>query len=88
MLRKPAVALPDGAVIELDKHAVLRIDGALLKILDPNVYRPIDPSARWHAGFIQEIHVPAIKTGTLRLMESRQCIVLRAAGGHTPKRSK
>src|SRR5215469_966612 len=58
--RQPEVSLPDRSTVELDRQAVGRIDGALLKVLDPNVSRPVDPGARRDAGLGQQIHIPAI----------------------------
>jgi hypothetical protein len=47
-------------MIELDRHAVDRINRAFMPIVDPDVTGPIDPRSGWHACFINKSQVPAV----------------------------
>ncbi len=51
---------PHAATVELDSHTIRRIDRALVPTLNPNVARPIHPSARRYTNFVYNIEIPAV----------------------------
>jgi hypothetical protein len=51
-------ALPYRTVVELNGHAVGRIERAFVPRFYPHVTRKVDPAARWHAGFVHQVQLP------------------------------
>jgi len=61
--RRSQIALPDRSVIELNDHAVRRIDGALAPGIDPDPGRrrePVGPCAGGLAGFVEQIQIGSV----------------------------
>src|SRR5882757_7118447 len=57
------IALPDGSVIELDRHAVGRIDGAHVPVIGPDLGRRrsrIGPGTGRLTGFVDEIYIRSV----------------------------
>ena len=50
--------LPYGAVVELNGHAVGRIERAFVPCFCPDVTRIVDPATRWHACFVHQVQLP------------------------------
>src|ERR1700730_6711250 len=50
--------LPHGAAIELNGHAVPRIDRAFVPGFRPEMTRIVDPASRRNAGFVHEVQLP------------------------------
>ena len=58
--RWPEGALPYASTIELNRHAVGRVNRPLIPRLHPNVAWIIDPRARWQTNFVDAIEVPIV----------------------------
>ena len=57
------IARPDSSVVELDGHAIRRIDGALVPGVDPDPRRrrkPVRPCAGGLTGFVEKIEVGSV----------------------------
>jgi hypothetical protein len=57
------VALPDCSVVELDRHAVRRIDGAHVPVIGPDLgerRKRIGPGTGRLTGFVDEIEIPSV----------------------------
>src|SRR5262245_54758639 len=53
-------AMPNAAIVELNRQAVRREKRALAPILGPQMAGIIHPGARREAGLVDQIHVPAL----------------------------